>query len=286
MHAAEFMSAPQQNPFADKRRAFRAERGDALVDEIDRLLIERLAGVEKNPREKDEAPLAVASDRLPVPVGKGGESLVFRLQGRKDPERLRDVVVKVNFSKTLKYLFRKNRKDPAAIAGAEELIVEEMKRRKNGIALLRAYFGPESVPATRLLLTHVPVSDEIVDQLTPGWLNEGEHVDASTLPAWVEVQRCVDLDPEKTVSLNGHYLQVSKAKSLDAFRLTHDILTGQIKSSPKFEKEVVSKAYPTLERVVVLCRDPEFKRAFRGFVRTLIEFTKETRIPLGFAWEK
>jgi len=286
----------QPNPFEERKALSRSHFGEEFVSDVEKRVAEEMELLSRVPRKKGEAASVLDTGVQPVLGGVGGEHLVFDLAKKNAPEKIRDVVVKVNVNRSLG-LFRFGiLHDAAAIGHGEETMDEEMEARKKKLTELRSYFGKDSVPVQRFLICDMPVSKQIIDgwdrlHRRPShrhWVPEGAALNVKTIPAWVEVQRRIDLDPKKTVSLNGTYFEHASSplgklppkESERIYAQAHDLLVGHTDLDPEEQRHIVLSVYPSLEGVAKRLDDPVFVKGLRDMVRTLIRYSKETDTPL------
>lgn len=231
------------------------------------------------------------TDYEPILAGKGGEHLVFELPVRPNadpkkraPERVRNVVVKINVTQTLDHFSFEDLKDAQRTERGLERMEDAMAEREERLEELREHFGRDAVPAQRFFIADVPVSREIFRKLRPDWLPEKTSLPFRTIPAWVEVQRRVDLDPDTTISLNGTYLEsdysplatLERHESEKLYALAHEVLTGMSDLSPERQRAIALRVYPNLKNVDARMREPAFGEALQNFVEKLISYSEKT----------
>ena len=286
----------QPNPFEERQMLSRYRFGEEFVGAIEERLAEEVKRLSKIPRQKGEAASVLDAGTPPILGGAGGEHLVFGLAKKNTPEKMRNVVVKVNIRKTFEIFRPDILEDAAAVERGKVEMEREMESREDRLSEMRRYFGNDAVPVQRFFICDMPISERIVkgwDQLHrhPShrhWIPEGETLTAKTIPAWVEVQRRIDLDPEKTVSLNGTYLEdaTSPLKKLPpdeserSYVQAHEVLIGRTDLDPEEQHRIVLKVFPTLKRVAERVSDPAFMKGLQDMVRRLIAYSGETGIPL------
>lgn len=256
------------NPFSDvtQRAEIPASVGEELFQSLERIKPETY---------------------LPEIKAKGGEHLVYEF---RDPKHM-DVVYKVNFSKTLPVLAA-HYNGEIATKRAVEKMEEDMLEQQSKLRELRSYFGFHAVPVQRFLVRDVPVSKEVVDALKPGWMPDTLDV-PGTIPAWINVQRRLEMPGDRTVSLNGYYPE-SPRKLLHrgdvdeerVYDLGHEILIG--KDIPDLDDEerraIVLDMYKDLHRVAEKAEDdPAFREKLADTVRKMIAYTEETENVLDLA---
>lgn len=213
----------------------------------------------------------------PQLFAKGGEHLVLRMKRR-------GTVVKVNYLESQPMYEALLAGDPGAIDAAWERMRARRDAYLGKMATLEKYFGRDAVPRQRVFIAEVPVSAAVANNLGQG-LDVTEGGGPRSMPAWIAVQRELDLDPERTVSLGGCCLENAVLASqepadLERYGEVHGILLGppagteteRLKQSAK-----VVKLFDDLERVEKrLKRDPDFKQALQDAVRKMIRYSAET----------
>jgi hypothetical protein len=277
------------NPFASSRKETEKQPQPSrqeLFAEVKRITPELYAPGRRASKTRRGSPEVTA----PHMIASGGEHLVFEFPDARHS----DVVLKVNFQQTLPVL-QAHRHGEIARKKALENMEEAMVERRSQLRELREYFGHSAVPVTRFQIQDMPVSPDIVEKLHPGWLQEGQEV-PSTLPAWVVIQRRLDLQPEKTVSLTGYYLEdprMPKGEEKEfmenyktIYELGHDILVGKEVEdlSAENQQEIVLRLFPNLKKVAEKnTTDPVFKKKLQDTVRKLIAYTDDTKTALDLA---
>lgn len=224
---------------------------------------------------------------LPQIKAKGGEHLVYEFQ---DPKHA-DVVYKVNFSKTFPVLAAHYNGEIAKTRAVEDM-EEDMLEQQGKLRELRTYFGFQAVPVQRFLVRDVPVSKDVVNALKPGWVSDALEV-PDTIPAWINVQRRLEMPAEKTVSLNGYYpesplklMHRGDAEEEHVYDVGHDILIGKDVSDLDDEEKraIVLDMYKDLHRVAEKAEDdPAFREKLADTVRKMIAYTEETENVLDLA---
>lgn len=220
-------------------------------------------------------------DRVPQLVAHGAEHLVLRL-------RKPGMVVKVNYAES----------EPVYEAllhgGADDLddAMRRLRARRDAylakMATLARYFGRDAVPRQRVVITEVPVSAAVIDALRrrrdgserePG--GPPEPAGPRSMPAWVAYQREVALDPGRTVSLGGYYLEETVLNSqepgdLDDYAAVHDALVDPaIRPDAELRRKAI-RLFDDLERVTAKLRaDPDFPDALAQAVRGMIRYSQE-----------
>lgn len=236
-------------------------------------------------------------------LAQGGEHLVFRFhepfegrpkdasgKKRKAKERKRELVYKVNFHETKPIL-------KAVVSGDEERVKralgkmrERIEAKRDSINELRTYFGFDSVPAQQFMVRDVPITPEIVASLDESLVDDS--ADIESIPAWVEVQREIDLGP--AVSLTGYYpespksplRQKHKKDYAQIFDAGHDVLTGGPISEihPDTQLDYVLAMYPDLRGVADKAKKNQpFKQGLHELSDKLMDFIEETGIALDLA---
>jgi hypothetical protein len=203
---------------------------------------------------------------------RGSEHLVFRLKNK-------GFVVKINYQESWWAYQALSHHDPASLEQA--LRHMEMGRReyRKRLKELEMFFGREAVPRQRVLLAQVPVSSEVANALGTD-VEEGEG--PAQVPAWVLVQRAVELDPKKTVALGGYYLEQAvlasdEPQDLENYGLIHDALADPKSSANKPLVMRLEHLMDDLKIVIAkLEGDPSFKPALQETVRQMIEYSATT----------
>lgn len=238
---------------------------------------------------------------MPVLAGRGGEHLVFEVPKKDLPDALRDVVVKVNYLKSLDAIKARAEGDEWKIERADEDMRDEVRRREESIRELRKFFGHHAVPAQQLMIREVPVSSEVVRMLH---VNMPEDV-PECAPAIIVVQRRLDLPKEKKgtafLEVTGYYPEQRFASpegtSLavrEVYDDAHDLFVGAMAPEDIDQEEAIEDIrdmFPVLRdavsRVEEEKRLPDEKRTFthalRAFVSNLVRYTKNTGIALDLA---
>jgi|GEM_PF-2336658 len=246
---------------------------------------------------------AVMPERYdPRIIDQGGEHMVFRFNepfqrklmpeekkaGKKAKERPRDVVYKVNYQDTAQILEAVASGDDLKVKKALEKMREKIEDKRRSFEYLREYFGFDAVPAQQYMIRDVPITPEIVAAVKPGLIHKA--VGLTSIPAWVEVQRKLDLDT--AISINGYYPESPHSqahKKVDEkefnrkFDAGHDVLTGGILSEMDHESQLkyVLAMYPDLRPVAhKAAADPSFKEELRQLSDKLMNFIEETGIAI------
>jgi hypothetical protein len=248
-------------------------------------------------KELYEAVEAITPDTYAYkPMAKGGEHLVFEID---DPKH-KSVVYKINFLKSKPLLRAHLRAKDAHIANeierhkAIEEMEEEIRERNSQLRELREYFGAGAVPAERLMVREVPVSREVINRLDPNVLPA--HVEPpEKLPAWVMIQRRLDLKPGRAVSLHVGQPEAlgvmapAEGETMDdvheIYDVAHNVLVGNPVEGldPEEAKDYVLELYPHLKAVAEkVDDDPAFKEKLQEIVGQLIKYTNETTTVLDF----
>jgi hypothetical protein len=235
-------------------------------------------------------------------IAKGGEHMVFRFNepfrrklmpeekeaGKKAKERLRDVVYKVNYQDTAQILEAVASGDDLKVKKALEKMREKIEDKRRSFEYLREYFGFDAVPAQQYMIRDVPITPEIVAAVKPGLIHKA--VGLTSIPAWVEVQRKLDLDT--AISVNGYYPESPHSQAHEKvdekefnrkFDAGHDVLTGGILSEMDHESQLkrVLAMYPDLRPVAhKAAADPSFKEELRQLSDKLMNFIEETGIAI------
>lgn len=220
----------------------------------------------------------------PQLFAKGGEHLVLRLKHGGS-------VVKVNYLESQPMYEALLNNDRGAMDASLRRMQERRRRYLEKIKVLEQYFGRNAVPRQRVLIAEVPVSAAVANGLGQG-LEAPDAGGPRSMPAWIAVQRELDLDPARTVSLGGYYLEdavLASREPADIVRYgkVHDILLGPPPTSEtereRQTQEVVG-LFDDLEKVVKrLERDPGFKPALQQAVRKMISYSSETQEVLDVA---
>lgn len=231
------------------------------------------------------------ADYEPILAGRGGEHLVFELPVRPNadlskraPERVRNVVIKINVSETLDNFTFEDLMDEKRTERGMAQMERSMAEREDRLEELREHFGRDAVPAQRFFISDIPVSREIIQGLRRSWLPTNEELPFKTIPAWVEVQRRINLDPGATVSLNGSYLEsehsplasLEPQKANKEYTLAHEVLTGMTDLSPEKQRKIALRVYPNLKNIDERMREPAFGEALQDFVVKLIQYSEQT----------
>lgn len=251
---------------------------------------------------QNEIDALLTGDLFPTVIGMGGEHLVVEVSERDMPEKLRDVVIKVNYRQTIPYLHAVIGGDPNQIDQAMEDMEDEIKDRRALLSELREYFGFDAVPAQKMLIRDVPVSSDLIKKMDPS-LEGVNYPLPYSIPALVNVQRRFDLpengEGDTFVSLTGYYPEkiffkhVNDRKNADRrYDIAHDTLVGKhVNAKPEEVKKCVLDLYPELGMVSRLVsedlkyaeEDREFTRALRKTVKAMIAFSRETLVVLDLA---
>jgi hypothetical protein len=228
-------------------------------------------------------------------LARGGEHTVFEFT---DPENEK-MVFKVN-SLQLEETARAYLMQHGEYSYGEEKRIEAqerlkhlMKERQTKIRLLRKYFGRNVVPAEKVQITDVPISREVINAMSP-YLKLPDYLDLpKSIPALTVLQRRLELDPERTLSLNAgaaedpSSLHTKEGESPEVvpyiYDLGHRVLTEQ-KVEGLDDEEALHAAlnmYEGLFRVQYVAEHYEgFKGKLQESVRTMIRFTQETGMAL------
>ena len=234
-------------------------------------------------------------------IGKGGEHMVFEMQDAKASGKKRSIVYKVNFYQTIPmlYLERKRGQQNHELEIAQKKAIEDMEtkqlRRMEEIRELQKYFGRAAVPATRLMVKEVPISKDVVQKVAGEYVKD---IDLGqlppTIPAWVSVQKRLEMPKEQTVSLNGYYAEAKsglmKGKhpeaEADVYDAGHDLLVKGLDTEfPQEDRaDLVQMMFPALSDVASRVeKDPEFKQKLQEVARKLITYTQDTKTALDLA---
>ncbi|MFA5186017.1 MAG: hypothetical protein WC551_06010 [Patescibacteria group bacterium] len=232
-------------------------------------------------------PLYQAVDKLlgpkyqPQLVARGGEHLVFELRDQVWP---RNVVVKVNFNETLPVYKAYDKGDKVKIEMEKIRLDEKIKSYNRRKAKLKEYFGSSAVPAQLTMVREIPMNPEIAGKLRSAVFTDSRTIKA---PAWISVQRRIELDPEKTFSLTGYYLEaISNAIEPELYDKAHSVLSQGDNNgySPEEELDIALEAMEDLDELPAQMElDPEFKSKLQETARDLIKFEGETGIILDLA---
>lgn len=229
----------------------------------------------------------LASDHEPQLIAKGGEHLVFELRDRRKP---RDVVIKVNFRETLPLYDARQDGD---VAEEQRLLLEmrqKMRRLKNDLALMRKYFGAQAVPVQQFMIRDVPVTEKVILYLEDDYEalpDEG----VEKLPAWISIQRRLDLDPDRTISLDGYYqerrlIHQKDPETLEEYDKLHRLL-AQVESmdlSEYEQREMVGRGFDSMANVSAMAEyDEGFRSRLQEPIRKMIRYTLETKNILDLA---
>ena len=249
---------------------------------------------------------AVMPERYdPRIIAKGGEHMVFRFNepfqrklmpeekkaGKKAKERLRDVVYKVNYQDTAQILEAVASGDETKVKRALDKMRDKIEDKRRSLEDLREYFGFDAVPAQQYMIRDVPITPEIVAAVRPDLIHKA--IGLTSIPAWVEVQRKLDLGP--AISVNGYYPEAPQSQAHETadekefnqvFDAGHDVLTGGPLSDMdrKSQLKNVLAMYPDLRRVALKAEDePAFKEGLRQLSDKLMDFIEETGVALDLA---
>jgi hypothetical protein len=222
-------------------------------------------------------------------IAKGGEHLVFELE---DPKHAH-VVYKINYLES-RGVFDAWFRGPGQYNEAVRYMREDMMAQQERLRQLRQYFGRDAVPVQRLMVRDVPLTRQVIEQFDPRFTSVNVPL-PDHIPAWVSIQKHLELPKEKTVSLNGYYPEyylnhakgavdrIAKERKYDD---AHDALVGYepLDGEPVDHLEQVEKIldmYPTLVSVgIQILQDPTFKTALQKAVRDMIAYTKGTGIAM------
>jgi hypothetical protein len=272
-------TALQTNPFAEKAEESKppSTPRETLFASVESIKPE---SVWSNVTKKNER----YSSRL---IGKGGEHLVFEFDDAKHG----GVVHKINFRQTFPVL-RAHQAGEIERKKALEAMEEEMVESRRKLKQLREYFGASTVPMQRFLIQEVPVTREVVEQLFPGSVKEDTKI-PETLPAWGAIQRRLDLPPQRTISLNARYPEVSGDASKreasgfnELYDDGYDLLVGKESAitDPEEQRGVILDLYPNLHKVAEkIDTDPSFKAKLQETVKKMIAYSQDTMIALDLA---
>jgi len=238
-------------------------------------------------------------------MAKGGEHLVFRFNepfrreltetekkgGKKAVERPRDIVYKINFYDTGPILEAVASGDETKVKRALDKMRDKIEDKRRSLEDLREYFGFDAVPAQQYMIRDVPITEAVVAAVRPDLVHKASGL--RSVPAWVEVQRKLDLGP--ALSVNGYYpeapqSQVREQRSEEEYRQIfdagHDVLTGGPLSEMDRESQLrhVLEMYPDLAKVASRAEeDPSFREGLRQLSDKLMDFIEDTGIALDLA---
>lgn len=229
----------------------------------------------------------LAPDHEPQLIAKGGEHLVFELQDRRKP---RDVVIKVNFRETLPLYDARQDGDTAE---EQRLLLEmrqKMRKLKGDLALMKKYFGAQAVPAQQFMIRDVPVTEKVALYLEDDYEalpDEG----VEKLPAWISIQRKLDLDSDRTISLDGYYqerrlLHQTDTETLEEYDALHRLLAqvepGELTDDE--QREMINRGFDSMANVSAMAEyDEGFRSKLQEPIRNMIRYTQETRNILDLA---
>lgn len=249
---------------------------------------------------------AVMPERYdPRIMAKGGEHLVFRFNepfrrelteaekksGKRAVERPRDIVYKINFYDTGPILEAVASGDEAKVKRALDKMRDKIEDKRRSLEDLREYFGFDAVPAQQYLIREVPLTEAVVAAVRPDLVHKASGL--TSIPAWVEVQRKLDLG--QAISVNGYYPEAPQSQAHEAaderefnriFDAGHDVLTGGPLSEMDRESQLenVLAMYPELRRLASRAKDnPSFKEGLRQLSDKLMDFIEDTGIALDLA---
>jgi hypothetical protein len=220
-------------------------------------------------------------------IGKGGEHLVFKFEDPKHP----DTVYKVNYLATAA-LFNARASGPKDEAQARESLDREILRRSHRTRELKDYFGHRAVPVQRYMVRDLPVNADTIKNLIPS-LNINQNDLPEKIPAWVTVQRKIDIPPEKKLSLNGIYPEFSLDTSHEGDRrlynsvnqiLLNQTLSSETPDDPELQKDYICHGYQNLKTIREKAeQDPEFLVALKKVAKQLVQYMQETGNALDLA---
>ncbi|MDF1496709.1 MAG: hypothetical protein P1P90_01470 [Patescibacteria group bacterium] len=227
----------------------------------------------------------IAGDKYePRLIGKGGEHLVFKFEDPKHP----NTVYKVNTHATAA-LYRSHLLGPNSEADARANLDRQILRRNHRTRELRDYFGFRSVPVQKYMIRDVPINLDIVARLAPNLPVDPAHL-PETIPAWVTVQRKIELPEDSTTSLDGYYpelrIDADKEKQREFYIKSNELLLNGNEHDMDIEqqKEMVCALYDTLTPTYLRAElDPDYKSKLQETARKLIRYTTETENTLDMA---
>jgi hypothetical protein len=227
----------------------------------------------------------------PALLAKGGEHLVFEFENPKH----QDVVYKVNFNQSLPVLSARLRGEFQQ-KEAVGYLKEQMNVEREKIAELRSYFGFHSVPPQQFMIRDVPVSPNVYQALTGsnehfGWFPE-------KIPAWVVVQKKMDLADDQVISLTGHYpekrlMQEQRSEAHEKlFDKAHVVLTNPEAVQERGitlneERAMALSMFPQLMSVHLEAQtDAKFLEKLQETVKQMVRYLQETGNALDLAGSK
>lgn len=280
---------------------------DAPIGKIKKAAIHAARAIEPTPRTVGRTLHGALNAAMPERydpriMAKGGEHLVFRFNepfrrklteaekksGKTAKERPRDVVYKINFYDTGPILEAVASGDDIKVKRALDKMRDKIEDKRRSLEDLREYFGFDAVPAQQYLIRDVPVTEAVVAAVRPDLVHRASGL--TSIPAWVEVQRKLDLGP--AVSVNGYYPEAPQSQAREVpdereyrriFDAGHDVLTGGPLSEMDRESQLqhVLAMYPDLVKVAKKAEDdPSFKEGLRQLSDKLIDFIEDTGIAL------
>lgn len=230
------------------------------------------------------------------PLGRGREHLVFEFENPKH----RDIVYKINFQQTRPILETwLTHPDTAPDSGPVRERALEAMRREIGIKAeeleeLRTYFGSGAVPATKSIIRNVPVSREIIKQLLDHEIPEDVDL-PKTLPAWVTIQRRLELDPRKTASLEagvpespGHSEGQPVEYAKRAYAAGHALLIGAAKEESDHEAtlDTIGAFYPKFRDLIIrVDNDDNLKTTLQHITKRMMDYMQSNPV-LDFTGSK
>jgi hypothetical protein len=215
----------------------------------------------------------------PQLFAKGSEHLVFRFKEK-------GVVAKVNYQESWWAYQALLNHDKAGLDEAlrqmEMRRVEHQKKLKD----LEWFFGRSAVPRQRVFIAEVPVSAKVANELGAE-LVEGDGPEK--VPAWISIQRAVDLESGEAVTLGGYYLEKAvmasdEPQDLMNYKLVHDLLVDTDKTADDSTVYRLVRLMEGLDGVERrLSRDPTFRPALQDAVRRMIDYSTATSEVLDLA---
>lgn len=282
------------------------------MSKIKKMGIHASRAIEPRPRTVSQALHgainAVMPERYdPRIMARGGEHLVFQFKephrrkqteeekksGRRPKERPRDVVYKINYVDTAPIIEAAASGDEIKLKRALDKMRGKIEDKRRSLEDLREYFGFDAVPAQQYLIRDVPITPAVVAAVRPDLIHQASSL--SSIPAWVEVQRKLDLGP--AMSINGYYPEAPNSRAKEAldvgqyrqvFDAGHDVLTGGPLSEMDHESQLrnVLAMYPDLAKTADKAEeDPAFKEGLRQLSEKLIDFVEDTGIALDLVGE-
>ncbi len=231
----------------------------------------------------------------PKLIGSGGHSVVYILDRSFKNESRENIssVIKIDTESVSRCLGWINQHPDTDIAQyyddpEQQEYLESFKNAKREQAeMLRTYFGPDSVPAERVLFLRVPITQDALENCMPEDFNEDIDVkDVYVIAVLQTIQSGID-DVSQAVDLTyAGYLENNTELEDDVYvQATKKLAISD--NGLGVSKEEIFTWFPRLALLNdIIQTDPRMNEMAKSFVETVIEFSNETGKCLDIVGDK